>query len=164
MDLKCTCPFSRWQKSTAAHEPGCPIGEWISGRSIDQMPAIDALGAEQLARLFHETYERLAPAFGYTTRQESAVPWPEVPAKNQLLMIATAHEVLRQIDQEAGERLAMLVSKSGDKIRIDFQKRLRWFEIDKDHAVNYALTILQHCGVPVNITLNPPPASAENPV
>jgi hypothetical protein len=28
---------------------------------------------EELARLFHETYERLAPSYGYKTREASAV-------------------------------------------------------------------------------------------
>lgn len=37
--------------------------------------------ASELARLFHETYERLAPEFGYKTRKESAVPWKDVPNK-----------------------------------------------------------------------------------
>lgn len=50
--------------------------------------------AEQLARRFHETYERLAPEFGYATRPESAVPWEEVPEKNRLLMIAVAAELI----------------------------------------------------------------------
>lgn len=43
---------------------------------------------EQLARLFHETYERLSPDFGYKTREDSAKPWDEVPAQNKALMIA----------------------------------------------------------------------------
>jgi len=46
--------------------------------------------SEQLARLFHETYERLAPTFGYDTRKDSAVPWEQVPDKNKRLMIAVA--------------------------------------------------------------------------
>lgn len=46
--------------------------------------------SEPLARLFHETYERLAPLFGYETRRDSAVPWDEVPARNKNLMIAVA--------------------------------------------------------------------------
>lgn len=46
--------------------------------------------SEQLARLFHETYERLAPTFGYETRKGSAVPWDQVPARNKRLMIAVA--------------------------------------------------------------------------
>lgn len=46
-----------------------------------------------IARLFHETYERLAPSFGYETRKASAVPWDDVPESNRRLMIAVAAEV-----------------------------------------------------------------------
>jgi hypothetical protein len=53
--------------------------------------------AEELARFFHETYERLAPQYQYETREESAVPWDEVPEDNKRLMIATAAEVLRKL-------------------------------------------------------------------
>jgi hypothetical protein len=53
--------------------------------------------AEELARFFHETYERLAPQFQYETREDSAVPWDEVPDDNKRLMIATAAEVLRKL-------------------------------------------------------------------
>lgn len=51
-------------------------------------------GAEELAREFHATYERLAPDFGYKTREESAKPWSEVPEDNRKLMIATARAIL----------------------------------------------------------------------
>ena len=50
--------------------------------------------AEELARLFHETYERLAPSLGYVTREESAKPWTDVPNNNKRLMIAVAAEIL----------------------------------------------------------------------
>lgn len=50
--------------------------------------------AEALARLFHETYERLAPDYGYRTREASAVPWDDVPEQNRALMIATADHVI----------------------------------------------------------------------
>ena len=43
------------------------------------------MNAEALARLFHETYERLAPDHGYETRKDSAVPWENVPDKNKNL-------------------------------------------------------------------------------
>lgn len=49
---------------------------------------------EELARLFHETYERLAPQFGYETRPESAVPWEQVPENNRALMTAVCREVM----------------------------------------------------------------------
>lgn len=44
--------------------------------------------SEKLAKLFHETYERLAPMFGYETREESRKEWDDVPAQNKALMIA----------------------------------------------------------------------------
>lgn len=56
---------------------------------------IDFTGtAEELARLFHDTYERLAPRFGYETREASAKPWEEVPDQNKALMIAVCSELL----------------------------------------------------------------------
>ena len=53
------------------------------------------IAAEELARLFHDTYERLAPKFVYETREASAVPWIAVPESNRKLMTAVAAEVLR---------------------------------------------------------------------
>jgi hypothetical protein len=50
--------------------------------------------AEDIAMWFHATYERLAPELGYTTREASAVPWPDVPEKNRRLMIATVQRLL----------------------------------------------------------------------
>src|SRR5690606_27510165 len=52
-----------------------------------------ALTGAEVARAFHEAYERLAPSFGYETRPESAVPWEQVPENNRRLMIAVASEV-----------------------------------------------------------------------
>ena len=56
--------------------------------------------AEQLARLFHETYERLAPDFGYETRKASAKPWEDVPKNNKDLMVAVAAYVLTAIESK----------------------------------------------------------------
>jgi hypothetical protein len=50
--------------------------------------------AEHLARRFHEAYERLAPSFGYQTREASAKPWSEVPENNRALMVAVCAELL----------------------------------------------------------------------
>jgi len=49
--------------------------------------------AEELAKMFHEAYEELAPEHGYETRKESAKPWEEVPEQNKNLMIATVKRV-----------------------------------------------------------------------
>ncbi len=56
------------------------------------------MDAEKLAQLFHETYERLAPSYSYKTRDESAVPWAQVPEMNKRLMIAVCAEVLKVLD------------------------------------------------------------------
>ena len=52
---------------------------------------------ESVAKLFHEAYERLAPHFGYETRDATRVPWSEVPPDNKHLMIAVAAEVLAML-------------------------------------------------------------------
>jgi hypothetical protein len=51
--------------------------------------------AEQIARRFHETYERLGPSFGWQT-QESArdKDFDELPDSNRALMIATVTTLL----------------------------------------------------------------------
>ena len=56
---------------------------------------------EEIARMFHETYEQLAPLFGYKTRDASAVPWEEVPDSSRKLMVATVAVVSSQIAIEA---------------------------------------------------------------
>lgn len=53
--------------------------------------------AEELAHMFHDVYEELAPQFDYNTRRESAVPWDEVPQQNKLLMICTCHVILKEL-------------------------------------------------------------------
>ena len=50
--------------------------------------------SEQLAKAFHESYERQAPNFGYKTREASAKPWSDVPDQNKALMIAVCAEIL----------------------------------------------------------------------
>jgi hypothetical protein len=52
---------------------------------------------EQLARAFHESYERHAVEHGYETRRASAVPWEIVPAKNRALMVQVAGEMLMRL-------------------------------------------------------------------
>jgi hypothetical protein len=55
------------------------------------------LTAELLARTFHDSYERLAPSFGYDTRDDSRQPWEQVPEPNRKLMVATAEAVIAQL-------------------------------------------------------------------
>ena len=50
----------------------------------------------ELARLFHDTYERLAPDYGYETRKETRDFDPA--SKNGRLMIATCDAIIAAID------------------------------------------------------------------
>lgn len=50
--------------------------------------------AELIAAEFHGAYEAAAPALGYETREESRVPWEQVPDKNKAVMIETARDLL----------------------------------------------------------------------
>jgi hypothetical protein len=59
------------------------------------------MSPEQLAELFHETYERLAPAFGWRTKKGCNVPFAQLPQRNKALMIATCQTVLSAL-QECG--------------------------------------------------------------
>jgi hypothetical protein len=52
---------------------------------------------DDLARMFHESYERRAPDFGYETRTDSAVPWEDVPEPNKGLMVAVAGDILDRL-------------------------------------------------------------------
>lgn len=52
--------------------------------------------AEQIARAFHESYERQAPQFNYQTRKASAVPWEDVPEDNKQLMIHVVADLLER--------------------------------------------------------------------
>lgn len=79
-------------KRIYAHEPH---RYWTFGGEVQlHCPGVEQnVAAEALARRFHETYERLAPSFGYRTREASAKPWDEVPEDNRNLMIAVCAEL-----------------------------------------------------------------------
>jgi hypothetical protein len=49
----------------------------------------------QLAILFHDTYEQLAPDFGYETREDTRQFNPE--SKNGRLMIAVCEDIMKRI-------------------------------------------------------------------
>ena len=71
---------------------------------------------EDAAKRFHEAYERLAPEHGYKTREESAVPWGEVPSRNKNLMIAVCAEILPSLAAPVQVDEAKLVKMVRDTI------------------------------------------------
>ena len=107
----------------------------------------DAGDVEEIARQFHETYELLAPSFGYETRRESAVDWRDIPEANRQLMIATCRTVLARLSaarQPASEPDAGL------------RKR---HEATSNYAIALQRAIERHCRgleVPANIAAECP--------
>lgn len=91
--------------------------------------AIPLAATGSLAKLFHETYERLAPEYGYRTREQSAVPWEDVPDKNKLLMIATAKVVLETWQPDVS-RLASIL---GPVAHPDVRARLGEIALELKH-------------------------------
>jgi hypothetical protein len=95
--------------------------------------------SEQVAREFHEVYERLAPWFGYSTRAETKEFDPESP--NGRLMIAVVAEVVGKLiaeNTQLNEALAMSVGEEMEHIHIQtgramgrtyIYNRLRYLEV-----------------------------------
>lgn len=61
--------------------------------------------AEIIAEQFHDAYEAAAPKLGYETREDSRVPWAQVPAKNKAVMVETARDLLARGIIMAGPKL-----------------------------------------------------------
>jgi len=53
------------------------------------------MNSKQLAKLFHDTYERLAPQYGYETKKETRQFDENSP--NGKLMVATCSEILNNL-------------------------------------------------------------------
>ncbi len=64
----------------------------------------------EIAKAFHDNYERLAPGHGYATQECSRVPWDELPAPLADLMIATVEasvgDVIAEIKRLKADRLS----------------------------------------------------------
>jgi hypothetical protein len=70
--------------------------EEAEGRALAAADRDEALNQDRIASAFHEAYERLAPRYGYKTREASAVPWEDVPNDNKRLMRAVVGDLLNK--------------------------------------------------------------------
>lgn len=74
------------------HHPGCQLVRNAPAPPEEAIEMTSDHAAEQIARLFHDTYERLAPEYGYKTRPDTKQFDPETP--NGRLMVAVARVVI----------------------------------------------------------------------
>jgi hypothetical protein len=75
----------------------------------------------KLAERFHDTYERLAPEYGYETRQETRVFDPDSP--NGQLMQATCRAILAALTPASDGRAEGLREAAGIAYRVCAETR-----------------------------------------
>ncbi len=79
----------------------CELRAEIARLKARPTPAVD--NGELVARKFHEAYERLAPEFGYETREDTKQFNPE--SKNGKLMIAVCGEIISALTKQSDSEL-----------------------------------------------------------
>jgi hypothetical protein len=65
------------------------------------------ISPEQLAKLFYESRQTLAPEFGFQSG-EGCFPWEEILPRQRELMVATARLVLRRLESRERDRSGLL--------------------------------------------------------
>lgn len=81
--------------------------------------------AEELAILFHATYERLAPSFGYETREETRTFNPD--SANGKLMIAVCDAVLGPIYADMAD-----AKRDSARMELEHKKPIKLWAIHVD--------------------------------
>jgi len=85
---------------------------------------------EEIAQLFHSTYEKLAPLYEYETHPETKTSWDRLPSKNKSLMIATVREILPQIkamlQPVSKEKKAKIICLCGSTRFTEFMMIYQW--------------------------------------
>jgi len=88
------------------------VERWQKRTNPNQRGVMD--NPEALARLFHDTYERMASICDYETRQDTKVFNPESP--NGKLMIATCRKILEVVDCSKPDLFR--IDESGDITKV----------------------------------------------
>lgn len=61
----------------------------MPSKSVGALPS-----AQETARYFHDTYERMSPHYGFVTNQEDRIDWMELPERRRKLLIETCRQML----------------------------------------------------------------------
>lgn len=77
--------------SADQHHPSCRESDKDLVYHCSQCGLSEGIDPEALARRFHDLYEKLAPNFGYVTREDTRAFDPTTP--NGKLMIAVCSEL-----------------------------------------------------------------------
>ena len=75
----------------------------------------------ELAILFHNTYERLAPSFGYETRLDTKSFETNTP--NGMLMIAVCKEIIKWQEQKMHKQIKEMYLKGIENYDTTFKRK-----------------------------------------
>jgi hypothetical protein len=64
---------------------------------------------QRLAKLFHETYNRLASSFDNSIQQENLIEWEQLSPNERALLAAVCSELSKLVIQEERQRCVSLV-------------------------------------------------------
>lgn len=56
--------------------------------------------SEELAKFFHDEYDKLAPRYGWRTQISTQVTFDQLPDNNRALMVAVCEQVVEEFRQE----------------------------------------------------------------
>lgn len=101
-------------------------GSWkpLYEAPVSAQPALHAMTDEEIAKAFHDTYERLGPSFGWDTQQRCKREFDELPPENKRLMIATCKEVRALLAQSAAVELAHADAIAVDNFAAELKAKL----------------------------------------
>lgn len=104
----------------------------------------------EFARQVHDAYTRSGPF--------PSLPWDELNDADRNFLLTVYGQILETVgknifgNDSAGPTTLVLTS-SDTHVRFDFGAKLTGMTLEKPDAVNFALSILQKCGVNVNIQI-----------
>jgi hypothetical protein len=107
---------------------------------------------EVIARCFHETYEALAPSFGYETREASAKPWADVPDQNKGLMKSVVRTLIANGVISPGGNIRRPLDTADDRLEV---------RIRRGTTIDGAIVALcpdEHGVVTADVCIDGPPA------
>ena len=101
----------------------------------------ESYSEEELAKLFHDTYERLAPEFGYATREDTKVF--DQNSANGKLMVAVCEVILQSLSPKKGK-------EEKEEVRTYTYRELECFGIylmsgDYIHTITNNQELVQYC-------------------
>jgi len=79
---------------------------------VRDVPMPRDLSEEKVAEWLHDDYEKSARVVGWKTQEACRVPWKDLPAANQAVMLLTARAV-RALVEATGEKVARQAYHAG---------------------------------------------------